>query len=284
MYEDDPEWAMDDTMRKNLFYNLPIREKIAGTVDSIMSITKKDLDNAYNTFYNPNNMFLIIGGNVNPKELEKLILEHEKLNKIKKLNKIEKISYKEPNDVKEEFTKIYMNVMVPKIRFSIKINKDKFNEFNDLELNMYFGILMSSLFGGTSDFKEKVTSERLTSGFYIEKNSFDNFITLDITAESDKADMFIDEIKKTLKNIHIKKTDLERIKKVWIASEIRMIDNVEMTVDNIYSDLIMYNDVCTNRIELIKELNIKKFNKFLLNLDLSNQSLVMVLPKNEKDI
>ena len=40
MYEDDPEWALDDEMRKNLFYELPIKEKIAGTVDSIYSITK----------------------------------------------------------------------------------------------------------------------------------------------------------------------------------------------------------------------------------------------------
>lgn len=60
-----------------------------------------------------------------------------------------------------------------------------------------------------------------------------------------------------------------------------MIDNVELTVDNIYSDLILYDDVYVNRIELIKELNIKKLNKFIKCLDLTNQSLVMVLPKNK---
>lgn len=41
MYEDDPEWALDDTMRKNLFYYLPVKEKIAGTVESIQEIQKK---------------------------------------------------------------------------------------------------------------------------------------------------------------------------------------------------------------------------------------------------
>ena len=115
-------------------------------------------------------------------------------------------------------------------------------------------------------------------------NNFDKFITLDITAESDKADMFIDEVKKNLKDIKIKKDELERIKKVWIASEIRMIDNVEATVDNIYSDLILYDKVYDNRIDIIKELNIKKLNKFLKELDLSNQSLVMVFQEEEKDL
>ena len=238
MYEDDPEWAMDDLMRKNLFYKLPIREKIAGTVESVTCITKEDLYNAYNTFYNPSNMFLVIGGNVDPNSIENLIMEHEKLNKIKKIENIKHVKYDEPNDVKEEFEKLYMNVLISKLRFSIKINKNNFKDFSDIEINMYMGVIMANLFGSTSIFKERVTKEHLTSGFYVEKNNFDNFLTLDITAESDKADMFIDELKDTLKNIKIKTADLERIKKVWIASEIRMIDNVEMTVDNIYSDFI----------------------------------------------
>ena len=284
MYEDDPEWAMDDEMRKNLFYELPIREKIAGTVESINSITKDDLYNAYNTFYNPSNMVLIIGGNIDVFKLEKLINNHKILNSISKIDNIKRKEYKEPIDVKEEFKTIYRNIKIPKVRFSIKINKKRFKDFKDIEQNMYIGVIMSNLFGQSSNFKEYVTKEQLTTGFYVEKNTFYNYLTLDITAESDKADMFIDEIKKTLNNINIKAEDLKRIKKVWIASEIRMIDNTEMTVDNIYSDYIMYNDVYLNRIEYIKKLNIKRLNKFIDLLDLSNQSIVMVLPNENKDL
>ena len=284
MYEDDPEWVLDDEMRKNLFYNLPIKEKIAGTVDSIYEITKDDLYNAYNTFYNPNNMVLIIGGNFKVKDIEKLIKNHQILNSLKKLDKIKRKEYKEPNDVKEEYKLLYKNIKVPKIRFSIKINKKLFKDFSDIEQNMYLGIVMSHLFGQTSDFKEYVTNNRLTSGFYVEKNTFYDYITLDITAESDKADIFIDEIKKVLKNIIIKKSELERIKKVWIASEIRMIDSVELTVDNIFSDFIMYDKVYIDRIDYIKKLNVKRLNKFIQNLDLSNQSLVMILPNENKNV
>ena len=61
-----------------------------------------------------------------------------------------------------------------------------------------------------------------------------------------------------------------------------MIDNVEITVDDIYSDLVLYDKVYDNRIELIKELNIKELNKIIKELDLSNQSLVMILPNESK--
>ncbi len=282
MYEDDPEWALDDCMRKNLFYKLPIREKIAGSVNSILKITDKDLYDVYEAFYNPSNMYLIVGGNVSSSEIKKNLENHELLNNLKTRKDVLRKEYDEPNDVKEEFKELHMNVTIPKIRRSIKINRETFKDFSDIEINMYLGIIMTSLFGSTSDFKEKVMHDNLTTGFYVEKNTYGNFVTLDITAESNKADLLIDEIDKTFSNIKILKSDLERIKKIWIASEIRMIDNIELTVDNVYSDLIMYNEVYNNRIELIKELNMKKLNKFLKELDLSNRSLVMILPNDNK--
>ena len=284
MYEDDPEWALDDEMRKNLFYQLPIKEKIAGTKESVDSITKEDLENAYKAFYNPSNMVLVIGGNINVSKIKKLLEEHEILNKIPKIDNVKRCLYNEPIDVREEYKKLYMNVSIPKIRFSIKINKDTIKEFSPIEQNMYLGVIISNLFGSTSNFKEKVTNNGLTTGFYVEKNNFYNYFTIDVTCESDKADMFIDEVKKTIKDIKILKKDLERIKKVWIASEIRMIDNVELTVDNVYSDLITYNQVYFNRIECIRNLNIKKLTKFISKLDLTNQSLVMILPINKENM
>ena len=63
-----------------------------------------------------------------------------------------------------------------------------------------------------------------------------------------------------------------------------MIDNIEITVDNICSDLIQYNKVYENRIELIRELNMKELKQVINNLDTSNQSLVMILPNDQKGI
>lgn len=281
MYDDSPEWVLDDAMRKNLFYQLPVKEKIAGNVSDIMKITKEDLYNAYNAFYSPDKMYLVIGGNIDVKEIEQLLKKHKKLNIKREIHEVKHHEYLEPDDVKEEYKEIRMNVKIPKIRFSIKVNKNKFQGFSDMELNMYLGVIMSTIFGPTSKFNERVILEGLTNGIYVEKNNYFNFVTLDIVSESEQADILIEEIKKEFENIIITKEDLERLKKVWIASEIRMIDSVEMTVDNVYSDLVMYNQIYYNRTELIKAMNMKKLNKVIKTLDINNQSLVMILPKEE---
>ena len=174
-----------------------------------------------------------------------------------------------------------MNIKIPKIRFSVKIDRKRHKDFSDIELDMYLGIIISFLFGPTSKFRESVILEGLTNGLYIEKNRFYDFSTLEIIAESEQPDILVEEIKEVLMNIQITKKDLERIKKVWIASEIRMIDSVETTVENVYSDLVMYSNIYFNRIDIIKEMNMRKLNKILKDLDLSNQSLVMILPKDE---
>ena len=274
MYNDSPEWALDDAMRKNLFYNLPVKEKIAGDVSDIMKITKEDLYNAYNAFYNPSNMYLVIGGNIDIKEIEKLLKKHEKLNMKREKVEATRYTYQEPVEVKEEYKELRMNIKIPKIRFSVKIDRKRHKDFSDIELDMYLGIIISFLFGPTSKFRESVILEGLTNGLYIEKNRFYDFSTLEIIAESEQPDILVEEIKEVLMNIQITKKD-------WIASEIRMIDSVETTVENVYSDLVMYSNIYFNRIDIIKEMNMRKLNKILKDLDLSNQSLVMILPKDE---
>ena len=52
----------------NLLYNSfnvhPIKYPVIGTISDINKITKEDLYTCYNTFYNANNMILIISGNL----------------------------------------------------------------------------------------------------------------------------------------------------------------------------------------------------------------------------
>ena len=100
-------------------------------------------------------MYLVIGGNIEPKKIETLVKSHKKLNSIKGLSNIKRKEYDEPNDVKEEFERLYMEIKIPKIRYSFKINRDNFKDLSLLEINMYLGIILSKLFGSTSDFRER---------------------------------------------------------------------------------------------------------------------------------
>src|SRR5699024_10923918 len=66
MYNDQPDWQSFMGTLRALFHQHPVKIDIAGTVDSIQSITKDDLYTCYNTFYHPENMSLFIAGNFDP--------------------------------------------------------------------------------------------------------------------------------------------------------------------------------------------------------------------------
>lgn len=62
MYDDQPDWRLFMGTNKALFHNHPVNIDIAGTVDSIYTITKDDLYTCYHTFYHPENMILFVTG------------------------------------------------------------------------------------------------------------------------------------------------------------------------------------------------------------------------------
>ncbi|MDR1532591.1 MAG: insulinase family protein [Clostridiales bacterium] len=64
MYRDDPFWRMYFNLLRALYRTCPIREDIAGTVESIERITSDMLYACYESFYLPRNMALICVGEI----------------------------------------------------------------------------------------------------------------------------------------------------------------------------------------------------------------------------
>jgi len=64
MYQDNPFFVLYEKSVYNSIVKHPIKIPILGTMESITKIEKEDLYTCYNTFYHPNNMILVITGNV----------------------------------------------------------------------------------------------------------------------------------------------------------------------------------------------------------------------------
>ena len=69
MVEDDPDYAVYYGLMKSLFRHNPLRDSVAGTVESIAEITADTLYSCHKVFYNPSNMALCVAGDVNPSEI-----------------------------------------------------------------------------------------------------------------------------------------------------------------------------------------------------------------------
>ena len=69
MTEDEPDYAVYYGLMKALYKHNPLRDSVAGTVESIAQITDKTLYDCHNVFYNPSNMALCVAGDVEPEAI-----------------------------------------------------------------------------------------------------------------------------------------------------------------------------------------------------------------------
>lgn len=281
MYLDIPEFVLDVKIRENLYKKHPRRIDVGGTVEDIKKITKKDLYDCYHTFYQPNNMFALLVGNFNPEEALQ-IAKVELGNKPNKTPK--KVSYKnyhEPLEVTTTEETIAMNIKVPKVLFGIKLLRKKIPMRDKYVQNLYLQMITSVLFGSSSLFREEARKEGLMTGLYYGWEEVEDIVSLIIQVDTKKPVELLKKLKITLENISITEEDLERYKKVWIANEVRLLDYVETTADNVFGDIIDYNEPVTNRIATIRSMNKRDLDKVINQINLEHTASIMALPKEE---
>ncbi len=278
MYEDMPEAVLENKLRENTYRHHPKRVDIAGTIEDVYKITKEDLYNCYNTFYKPNNMFLLIVGAFDKDKALKIIKDTVNQPKYNKSGIIVLKKYKEPDSVLKKYEEIKANVQVPKVGVALKINKDKLKYKDDFKLDLYLQMILNIMFGMSSDFRESLREEMIATSFYTEMEIADNFRVLDFVAESTHPDKFIELLNKYLNNIEVKEEDLERLKKVWIANEVKMIDVIDNTVYNQFDDIIKYKDIIPNKVDIIRSLNKSEIDKIISSIKVGNTATVVMLP------
>ena len=69
MIEDQPGWQAYHLLLEALYHHHPVRNSVAGSVESIAQITAETLYQCHGAFYTPSNMVLCVAGNVDPEEV-----------------------------------------------------------------------------------------------------------------------------------------------------------------------------------------------------------------------
>jgi hypothetical protein len=279
-YDDEVEWVFEEEMKKALLQKDNHRVDIAGTIESINTITKEDLYNTYYTFYQPSNMFLVISGDFKVEDVINTIKNNETLRNAKTNFKVKVFQEEEPLAVNEKIKELEFNVVNTKVGYGIKIPikhiKDKYL------FNLYIGLMLSIKFGLSSVFREKLKKEQLMTSFYMEREIVGEYLIIVFKADSETPFELIEEIKKELANIEILEEEINRLKKVWISSEVIMIDNINMSLENIVDDIIEFGDIIPNKVEIFRSLNKKDYDKILSSIDFSNSSTVIIRPKEKE--
>lgn len=284
MYKDEAEYAIEDTLRKNTYHKDNHRVDIAGEISDIEKITKEDLYTCYENFYQPQNMFLLVVGKFDLERTKQVI--DEMLKPLKnKTEAMPKVNYeKEKKTVRREKEIVPFNISIPKAMLSLKTERIKFDIKDEVKLNIYLYIITSAAFGNSSKFKESVTNDNLLTKFYTDTETVKDYKTIYFYAESAHPDELLHELKDEFDNITVTEEDLERYKKVLIASEIRQVDSVDALTSSFTNDISRYGKVVENPIEIYRNLNIEELNNVLSSIDFKNSAEVTYVPKNMKNL
>ena len=279
MYEDDPYTILYEKALYNSFIKHPIKIPVIGDIKNVKKITKEDLYECYNTFYNPGNMFVVITGNVDPHEAIEIIKENQKQKEFDKLEKIKQKTYDEPDNVEKESETIKMDINLSKLALSYKININKLN-LDIRDALAYLSIIFDINIGTTSIINEKLKNDNVISSnldftfLYTDKH-----ILLTILGESNTIEKLSSKIENQINNLTITKEEFER-KKISIASSyIFMSDNIFSMNEKIMNNVIKYNEIKTDDIEYTKNLSYDKAQEIIKKLDLSNKNIVIIEPK-----
>lgn len=283
MYKDRPERQLSNEMNKCLFKNDKRKYLVAGTVKDVKSTTLKDIEAAYNTFYHPSNMFIIITGNFNPEEALAIIEENQSKKTFDDKFKIDIKKISEPAKVEKEYLEFKTNVEIEKVNIGIKIPLSTFNKMNlpDIERNIYISMITNSMFGRSSEIRERLVSGNIvTDGIYVYRTYTDDYLIINIIAETPYPQRYISLIKEEIKKIDITEIDLERKKRVAISNFILGGDDIEEVNSNIQSDIVEFGEVIPNLYDIYNKLNIKTAKEIAKKITDKNMS-VLVLTKKE---
>lgn len=129
MYEDLPGWRVFFNYLQAMYHSHPVRKDAAGTIESIAEITPEHLYRCYNTFYNLNNMALVLSGKF---DVDKVITVCDEMLKPSPFISVKRVFPKEPDTVVRPFIEQKLSVAMPVFQFGYKEDAKKPRKETDM--------------------------------------------------------------------------------------------------------------------------------------------------------
>jgi len=160
MIEDNPDYVVYDELLRSLYAYNPMRDTVAGTVESIAQITDKTLYDCHKVFYSPSNMTLCVVGDVDPLRVETIAKEMITSGKTEKPER----DYGEAEGVLPVRTRFSrcMEVSAPQFIIGAKEIPEK-DGAAQLRQKMIGGLALHAMFSQSSPFYTRLYAQGLLS-------------------------------------------------------------------------------------------------------------------------
>lgn len=285
MYDDDPGWRVFFNALSAMFKNNPVKIDIAGTTQSIAKIDKDVLYKCYNTFYNPNNMTLVLVGDI---DIEKVFECVDKnIDSSRSLSRIERPEVIEPREREKEFSAQKLMVSQPLFQVGFKETAPYTTGDELLKRELATDIIIESLFGRSSDFYMELYKEGLIdAGFGGETELEKRYGFTLIGGESKDPEEVYRRIKAEIKKAQksgIDNEKIERAKKIEKAAAVKLFNSVE-GMGNSFIRLLMKGINPLNYADTVNSITKADVDERLnSHFDTSNCVLSTILPMDGED-
>lgn len=276
MYKDQIDSYMYSSIYYNLFNDSYVKNTVVGERDDIEKINAKLLNEIYNDFYLTNNTFIIVTGNFDPNEI---------LNDIKEYVKDFKQSKKKPKLIKKKdkekvyvpYEEINKDSEKTRVKYALKISKDKFNIKDESLLKEYLDIIFSINFSTTSKLFENYKNNGIIIGMSYSINIIDGYVIITINSICDDSNLFLENVQKDIKKITINKEEFERKKKILLKEYVMEFDNIEDIEYIICTSLLKNNKINYKEYEDIENMTYDTANDILKCINYDNFSIIKTI-------
>lgn len=285
MYEDRPYVKGYYTLMNNIFSKSNYRYLISGVEKEVRRTTSKQIQKVYDYFYHPQNMYIVITGNIDPVKTVAIIKQNQDSKEFSDYNKpiIKKIH--EPESVKKKYEELELNVEYPKVSIGIKIPKSKFKkeEIKNDRYIIMLNALLNENFGSYSFLNEELKeSELITSSVVAGINIYGDYIVLSLVTETKYPDEVINKLKEKLYNLEYTNEDLDRLKRSKKASRIKLFENIMGVNENIADSVLYTKKIDTTYIKTLNSIKLSDINNIKRVIDLKNSSILIINPIKKK--
>ncbi len=279
MDEDMPNSKLYFTHYANLFHKYKYKDPITGKAEDVKNTTLDDILLVYNTFYHPENMFLVVTGNVNPYEIASIV---EKNLKAKNFNPYEKPKIKkikEPTNVVDKITELTGNVEASKVKISLKTPLSAFKNIDEIELRLILSLLLNNNFGPTSDLKEELMEKELINYLGFNRSIIEEYALMTVSIETKYPKEAIKYIKKALQNLEINEESLNRKINSSIATLVLNYDDIMGVNNSIQEDVLSFGKIIDDIKLHLENITLEEVEEVIKKIDTDNMAITILNPE-----
>lgn len=282
MYQDNPQWKVFFNFLKGMYQIHPVKNDIAGTIESITRTTKEDLYNCYETFYHPSNMVLFIAGDLDKDQVFQEVEKNFENIKVSEPVEIERYMSKEPDEISNNLVEERLSVSTPLFNLGYKDFHVGIKGTELMKKEIIIRLLLDIVFGKSSTLFEGLYDEGLVdhsfSADYISEVDYGHSILSGESTDPYLVKKFVDEHISHLKVNGLDKRDFERVQRKQIGEALSYFNSMEYTGNSFVS--YYFKDInYFDYIQLLKDVTIEDINEYLMkHFDEERQVLSIIKP------